>query len=218
MALTYSEMAQQILSETFRDQSFLPNVNNAIISAIKELEIQELFINQTSVQLVLPQNAFFVQLPPDFISMLMVTLQVNGSGPPGSTGVTIYTEATGFKEITFYTLQTYQYQYNYNIPCNPGNWALYKDQIWVYPQAQQDYQLNLFYYYRDPYPVLPNDVSIWMGDFTQDCCRYKAKEIFYRDTLQSEELAMTNQAKYMDALQVLKLRNSQRENINTLSF
>lgn len=218
MALTYSEMAQQILSETFRDQSFLPNVNNAIISAIKELEIQELFINQTSVQLVLPQNAFFVQLPPDFISMLMVTLQVNGSGPPGSTGVTIYTEATGFKEITFYTLQTYQYQYNYNIPCNPGNWALYKDQIWVYPQAQQDYQLNLFYYYRDPYPVGPNDVSIWMGDFTQDCCRYKAKEIFYRDTLQSEELAMTNQAKYMDALQVLKLRNSQRENINTLSF
>lgn len=218
MALTYSQMAQQILSETFRDQSFLPNVNNAIVSAIKELEIQELFINQTYVQITLPMNAFFVQLPPDFISMLMVTLQANGSGPPGTPGVTIFTEATGFKEITFYTLQTYQYQYNYNVPCNPGNWALYEDQLWVYPQAQNDYFLNLFYYFRDPYPVNPDDTSIWMGDFTQDCCRYKAKEIFYRDTLQSEELAMSNQMKYESALSILKLRNSQRENINTLSF
>jgi hypothetical protein len=218
MALTFSQMAQQILSETFRDESFLPNVNNAIVSAIKELEIQELFINTKQAQITLPQNSQTVDLPADFISMLMVTLQVNGNGAPPNTGVTIFTEATGFKEITFYQLQTYQYQFNYNIPCNPGNWALYGHQLWVYPVAQNDYLLNLFYYYRDAYPVGPNDTSIWMGDFTQDVCRYKAKEIFYRDTLQSEELAAINQAKYMDALSVLKLRNSQRENINTLSF
>ena len=218
MALTFSQMAQQILAETFRDQSFLPAVNNAIVSAIKEIEIQELFVNQKTVQLVLPANTVSMDLPSDFISMLMVTLQVNGSGPPGSTGVTIFTEATGFKEITFYQLQTYQYQYNYNTPCNPGNWALFKNQIWVYPQAQQDYQLNLFYYYRDPYPVHPDDTSIWMDDFTQDCTRYKAKAIFYLDTLQSPELAMPCQQKYGDALTTLKLRNAQRENINTLSF
>jgi hypothetical protein len=216
MALTFEQMTQQILTETYRDQSFYTQVQNAIVSAIKEIEIQELFINQKYVQLTLPANTQSVNLPADFISMLMVTLQV---GTVPSTGITIFTEATGFKEITFYTLQTYQYQYNYNTPCNPGNWALYGNQLWVYPQAQNDtYLLNLYYYYRDAYPVNPNDNSIWMGDFTQDVTRYKAKEIFYRDSLQSPELAIPNQMKYQDALTVLKLRNSQRENINTLSY
>lgn len=237
MALTFGQMTDQILAETFKDSgTFYQFVQNAIVSAIKELEIQELFINQKYAVLTIPTTTDpdfpglqRIDLPSDFISVLMnnlVITQSNGTNPPS---YSVLTEAEGFKEVTFYQLQLNSYSFlSFGTPANgfSYNWALYGNQIWVSPTPTSPasppptitYNLDFFYYYRDNYPVNPDDTSIWLGDFTQDVTRYTARGIFYRDVLQSPELADSDFAKAADALSKLKLRNSQRETINTLSF
>lgn len=197
---------------------FVTEVQNAIVSAIKELETEELFLNQKFIQLTVPDATFIIALPEDFISVLTMTL-LDG------TGNVVYTAATGFKETTMYELVTYRDQYGLatnNCQGIPGYWALYGNDIHIWPApavGSGGYVLNLFYYYRDgTYPTQPDDTSIWMDDFTQDVTRYTARGIFYRDSLQSPELAASDMSKAQDALARLKIRNSQRENLNNMSY
>lgn len=237
MALTFGQMTDLILAETFRDSgTFYQFVQNAIVSAIKELEIQDLFINQKYAQLAVPSTIspttpgmVQVDLPDDFISVLMINFVINQVNPSNPPSITVWTEATGFKEVTFYQLQLDAYSFlSYGTPANGlvYNWALFGNQIWLSPTPIIPpsppptivYNLDLYYYYRDPYPVNPDDTSIWLGDFTQDVTRYTARGIFYRDVLQSPELAASDFAKAEDALSKLKIRSGQRETINTLSM
>lgn len=214
MATTFGGMTERILAETYKDPSFTVQVQNAIVSAIKELETEELFLNQKYVQLTIPAGTDSVLLPEDFISVLTMTLQY-------ANGTSVFTQSTGFKETTMYELITYRTNNvsNYGIP---GFWALFNDYIHVYPipeESSDGYLLNLWYYFRDGYyPSQPNDYSIWFGDFTEDVTRYTARGIFYRDSLQSPELADSDMKKAQDALARLKIRNSQRENLNNLSY
>ena len=214
MALTFGQMTAQILLETYRDDSFSTQVQNAIVSAIKELETEELFLNQKYAQISVPEQTFFVPLPEDFVSALLLTLS-NGNGD------TIYTSATGFKETTMWELETYKSRQGQQQGI-PGFWALYGTNIHLWPApaiGDTTYVLNLWYYFRDgTYPSNPNDTSIWMDDFTQDVTRYTARGIFYRDSLQSPELAASDMQKAQDALNRLKIRNSQRENLNNMSY
>lgn len=222
MALTFGQMTAQILAETYRDASFSIAVQNAIVSAIKELETEELFLNQTFTQLTVSDSQFIVPLPENFISVLLMTLL-------NSQGSVIYTAADGFKETTIWELETYKGQRRLEQGI-PYCWALYENNIHIYPAPAVDsggYIINLFYYYRDgSYPEVftsPNDesfnaTSIWLDDFTQDVTRYTARGIFYRDSLQSPELAASDMQKAQDALARLKIRNSQRENLNNLSY
>ncbi len=124
MALTFGQMTAQILQETYRDVSFTGQVENAIVSAIKELETEELFLNQKFVQLTVPELSNSVPLPEDFISVLVMTLLDNN-------GVVIYSAANGFKETTMYELITYNNQLaGTNNSCGlPGYWALYENNI-----------------------------------------------------------------------------------------
>ena len=216
MATTFGGMTDQILMETNRTGNpvFITEVQNAIVSAIKELETEELFLNQKFViSSVLPMT-FSVPLPEDFISVLTMTLHYQN-------GNSVFTAANGFKETTMYELITYRNQHitQYGIP---GYWALFENSIHLWPAPTTEaggYLLYLYYYFRDgTYPVLPTDTSIWFGDFTQDVTRYTARGIFYRDSLQSPELAASDMRKAQDALARLKIRNSQRENLNNLSY
>lgn len=223
MAVTFGDMVNRILMETNRigNPIFEIEVQNAIVSAIKELETEELYLNQKFVQLSVEPYNYRVQLPPDFISVLMLTLLDQNRN-------TIFTAANGFKETTMYELETYRSQYNlaYYQEGLPGYWALFENFIHLYPGAQEPgYFLNMWYYYRDlTYPVVPfsedalNSTSLWLGDHTEDVTRYTARGIFYRDSLQSPELASSDMQKAQDALARLKIRNSQRENLNNLSY
>lgn len=213
MALTFGQMTAQILAETYRDDSFGTQVQNAIVSAIKELETEELFLNQKFAALPVSDEQFIIPLPEDFISVLVMTIA-------NSEGRSIYTSSDGFKESTFFDLITYR-NTSYMSRGTPAMWALYENDVHIHPAPAigGGYILNLFYYYRDgTYPSNPNDTSIWMDDFTQDVTRYTARGIFYRDSLQSPELAASDMQKAQDALSRLKIRNSQRENLNNLSY
>ncbi len=218
MALTFGQMTDQILMETNRTGNpiFQIEVQNAIVSAIKELETEELFLNQKYVQLSVADNQFIIPLPEDFVSVLLIKL-LSGTG-----GDTVYTSADGFKETSFWDLQTYKNRFGLIQYGIPAWWALYETDIHVWPAPAMNspgYLLDLFYYYRDgTYPTQYNDTSIWMGDFTQDVTRYTARGIFYRDSLQSPELAASDMQKAQDALARLKIRNSQRENLNNLVY
>ncbi len=219
MALTFGQMTDQILMETNRTGNpvFVTEVQNAIVSAIKELETEELFLNQTFVEIAVPDEEFIIPLPEDFISVLTMTL-LNGAGN------VIYTAATGFKETTMYELITYRNRYagSNNNQGMPGYWALYGNDVHIWPApaiGSDGYLLQLYYYYRDgDYPTEYDDTSIWLDDFTQDVTRYTARGIFYRDSLQSPELAASDMKKAQDALARLKIRNSQRENLNNMSY
>lgn len=215
MALTFGQMTDQILSETYRDASFTVAVQNAIVSAIKELETNQLFINTAYARLTLASGTDNTPLPNDFISVLELQLVSNINGDPGQV---ITTASGGFAEMTFWELKTYQPMLEASVG-NPTGWALWGNNLYVSPIAASSYFLNLYYYKRDGYyPTNADDTSIWMGDFTQDVTRYTARGIFYRDSLQSPELAASDFAKAEDALSKLKIRNSQRETINTLSM
>lgn len=215
MALTFGQMTDLILAETYRDASFTSAVQNAIVSAIKELEPQQLFINTAFAQLTLPANQNFTAVPEDFIAVLELQLVSNVNDQPGQV---VLTAAGGFTEMTFWELLTYQPLIE-AASGNPYGWALWGNNIYVTPYPQNLFFLNLYYYNRDGYyPVNYNDTSIWLGDFTQDVTRYTARGIFYRDSLQSPELATSEFAKAADALSKLKIRNSQRETINVLSM
>ncbi len=225
MALTFGQMVDQILMETNRTGNpiFSTEVQNAVVSAIKELETEELFLNQKFAELVVDPSSFRVALPEDFVSVLLMNLLDNNRN-------TIYTAASGFKETTFWELETYRNQFNlqYAQIGIPGFWALYENSVHLYPVASSDgHFLHLWYYFRDgfyfenytePGQGSYNQTSIWLGDFTQDVTRYTARGIFYRDSLQSPELAESDMRKAQEALARLKIRNSQRENLNNMSY
>lgn len=214
MATTFGGMTDRILMETNRDPSFAPYVKNAIVSAIKELETEQLFINQKFTKLTLQPGEDSTLLPNDFISVLTMTLNY----PNGNS---VYTQATGFKETTMYELVTFRNEQIQSFGI-PAWWALFNDflNVWPVPAQNSDgYIINLWYYFRDGYyPTQNGDFSIWFGDFTEDVTRYTARGIFYRDSLQNPELAASDMQKAQDALARLKIRNSQRENLNNLSY
>ena len=221
MALTYGQMADLILAQTFRDASFAQAAFNAVVSAVKILETNQLFINTSYAQLTLTTGINYTALPEDFISVLELALVANNNGIPGQV---ILTAASGFREMTFWELQTYQ-PFAIGTTGNPYGWALWGTNIYVTPIPQNPFFLNLWYYKRDGYyPTNYYNVgdydttSIWLGDFTQDVTRYHARGLFYADVLQSPELAAPEFAKSEKFLSELKVRNSQRETINVLSM
>lgn len=233
MAATYGQMRDQILMETNRlgNTIFVIEVQNALVSAIKELETEQLFINSKFTILSVDTDQFIIPLPGDFISVLNLVLLDSQSRN------LLYTAASGFKEVTYWELQTYRWQ-QYT-PGVPANWALYGTNIHLWPTPPGQYNLAMDYYYRDgyyptdyvtvpgpdePYAQVPwneaqyNLSSLWLGDFTQDVTRYTARSIFYRDSLQSPELAESDREQAQYALSQLRIRNSQRDTTPYMSY
>lgn len=206
-------MTQLILRETFRDSSFSTDVQNAIVSAIKMLEFEQLWLFETSAQLSLVGDGLTnsVNLPADFSSMASVRLLDD---------TTYYTQDSGFRGITSNEMQTIQ-RTTSQVGL-PFCWALFENtiQVYPYPGDATTYILDIQYFRNDGgvYPSNPSDTSIWFGDLTQDLTRYLAKSIFYGDTLQDEANSGANYNKYTTVLGRLRTRNSQRQQTNTLSI
>lgn len=215
MALTFGEMTEIILNETFRDSTFTDPVEKCIVSAIKELESEKLFINETLVTLPFPSGIDYADVPPDFMSVLQVQLLSDDNGQPGSV---VMSASSGFSQITFADMQNYK-PMNGNLSGNPVCWALWGDKIYIAPKPQTDYFIRIFYYKRDGYyPENYSDSSIWLGDLTADVTRYMARSIFYKDYLQSPDLAASDYTRCQAALERLRNRNAQRQTLNTLSI
>lgn len=207
MAVTFGQLASRILQETARDNSFQTPVENAIITAIKELEREQYWLFETEATLSLAETTNNVVLPDNFAEVSTLRLLV---------GDTYYTEVYGFTPVTNHELFNYARQQTNGIPFI---WTLYNNLIYVYPWASGDYTLDLRYFYKDTtYPSNYTDTSVWLQDLTEDLTRYKALAIFYRDSLQAEEKALYYENKAADSVANMRIRNNQRRTINRLSI
>ncbi len=203
---TLGELQQRILYETNRDiNTYGLGVNNAILSAIKYLEFNHPWLFQKQTSFTIPQYDNSAVLPSDFSSVIALNY---------IQGTQVYGLREGFQGITYAELSDY---YNLtNQIGQPMKWALYNQNVYIYPKAQSDIVFNLIYNYKDAtYPTNPTDTSIWFSYDTIDMCRYKALEIFYRDTLQAPEIAQRYYAAYADFQKNLITRNNYR-NINSI--
>lgn len=207
MAVTFGQMVARILRETARDDSFQQSVEDAIVTAIKELEIEQYWLFETDALLTLYENSNSITLPNDFSAVSTCRLLV---------GDTYYTEIYGFVPVTNHEIFNYARQQVTGIPFV---WSIFSNQIYVYPWASGDYTVDLHYFYKDAtYPVNYTDTSIWLGDLTEDLTRYKALAIFYRDSLQAEEKAQFYDAKATQIINNRRTNNNQRSTINRLSI
>lgn len=207
MAVTFGQMTDRILRETARDISMETGVQDAIVTAIKELEREQYWLFEKETDLTLLEGLNNVDLPGDFAELS--TLRLNNNG-------TYRTQMFGFTPVTNHEIFDYARQ---DVNGLPYMWALYANKIYVYPRADSDYILNLHYYYKDlVYPALYSDTSIWLGDLTEDLTRYKALSIFYRDSLQAEEKALFYEQKANSSIGNMRIRNNQRLQTNRLSI
>jgi hypothetical protein len=207
MAVTFGQMTLRILRETSRDASMEEGVQDAIVTAIKELEREQYWLFEKVGDIALLEGTDNVDLPTDFAEMSTLRLLFND---------TYRTQMFGFTPVTNHEIFNFVRQNN---PGVPYMWSIYGNKIYVYPFASGNYTLNLHYYYKDTvYPSLFSDSSIWLDDLTEDLTRYKALAIFYRDSLQAEEKAMFYEQKAENAVSNMRIRNNQRLQINRLSI
>jgi len=208
MAVTFGQLAARILRESARDISFQTAAEDAIISAIKELEREQYWLFETEATLTLVANTNLVALPDDFVALSSARLLV---------GTTYYTEVYGFVPVTNH--QIFNEARIQGVTGIPFMYAIYNDNMVVYPWAAGDYEIDLHYFRKDlTYPVNYDDTSLWFGDLTADLTRYKALAMFYRDELQAEEKAQFYETKSLDAITQLTIRNNQRQTVYRLSI
>lgn len=200
-------MTDRILRETARDVSMETGAQDAIVTAIKELEREQYWLFEKETNLDLLDGTDNTALPADFAEMANLRLLVND---------TYRTQTFGFTPVTSYELFNYVRQYSAGVPYI---WSIFANKIYVYPVASGDYTLNMHYYYKDVvYPSNYGDTSIWLGDLTEDLTRYKALANFYRDSLQAEEKSMYYDQKANTSIGNMRIRNNQRLQINRLSI
>lgn len=207
MAVTFGQMTDRILRETARDISMEAGVQDAIVTAIKELEREQYWLFEKETDLTLSEGVDNVLLPNDFAELS--TLRLNNNG-------TYRTQMFGFTPVNNHEIFDYARQ---PVSGLPYMWALFANKIYVYPVPDGEYILNMHYYYKDiVYPSLYADTSLWLGDLTEDLTRYKALSIFYRDSLQAEEKALFYEQKANTSIGNMRIRNNQRLQINKLSI
>lgn len=208
MSVTFGQLAARILRETARDISFQTAVEDSIITAIKELEREQLWLFEKDTTLTLTANSDSVALPDDFVALSTARLLV---------GTTYYTEVYGFVPVTNHEI--YNYARTQGQTGIPFCYSLFGNNLVVYPGAADTYSIDLRYFHKDAtYPSAYGDTSIWLGDLTADLTRYKSLAIFYRDELQAEEKAQYYEVKAQAAVNNLLIRNNQRQTINRLSI
>jgi hypothetical protein len=213
MAVTLGDLSTQILYETNKSgQEFNYGVTNAIITAIKYMEQKHpwVFSKTAIITIVATSTAVSnaVNLPADFNRLLDAKYAI---------GNCLYGTRQGFVSIPYDELNsliTNTAQTGY-----PLKYAIYGDQFYVYPFTNTNIDFTINYNYKDAiYPAVPSDTSVWFNDQTIDAVRNKALEVFYRDTLESPEIANSYVPIFQDYSDNLSRKNNKRSVYNLLSI
>ncbi len=209
MAVTLGELKTRILFETDKSGSdFEYGVTNAIVTAIKYLEHKHPWVfNKTGV-ITISAGTNYANLPDDFSRLLDAKYSI---------GNCLYGARQGFTNVTYADLNSYMTttaETGY-----PARYAIYGAQLYVTPNTANAIDVTISYNYKDSsYPSNDDDISVWFDDQTIDLVRNKALEIFYRDTLQTPELADTYLGIFQDYSNNLSKRNNTRLVQNVLSI
>lgn len=209
MAITLGNLKTRILYETNKSgDEFDYGVNNAIVTAIKYMEQIHPWVFSKSASLTILATTNAVNLPGDFNRLLDAKYFIGNCS---------YGSRAGFNSIPYDEL--------FNLFSNtaesgyPTKYAIYGNQLYVYPVTNSDTPILINYNYKDEfYPETDSDSSVWFDDQTVDCVRNKALEIFYRDTLQSPEIANSYIPIFQDYSNTLIRKNNKRSVFNLLSI
>lgn len=223
-SVTFGELTARILTDTNRGGSDLedPNtglplypaaIQRAILSAIYLVEPDWYWLFEAMVPLTVPQGDNSVALPANFNKLIRAQAVYNEN---------FYGPRQRFLNVTFNELLSFFT--NASQTGIPVNYALDLTNLYIYPYVPEDTVFNLYYYYKDTnYPVVDGQLgntgtSIWFGTDTVDMVRYKAMEMFYRDTLQAPDMAQAYMSAYMEQVANLARKNATRQSYNLLSF
>jgi hypothetical protein len=209
MAGNLLDLRTRILYETNKSGSdFTYGANNAIVTAIIHMEQKHPWVFAKTGQIIIPANTNVGSLPADFNQLLDAQF-INGTGLWGS--------RQGFTIMSYDDL--FNLFRNTNEEGFPRKYAVYGDQLYVYPYTNTAITININYNFTDAfYPANDTDTSVWFNNETIDAVRNKALEIFYRDTLQSPEIADTYVPIFMDYSNNLSRKNNKRLVFNKLSI
>jgi hypothetical protein len=219
VAGTLGDLKTRILYETNKSGAdFDYGVTNAIVSAIIYMEQHHpwMFVKQAFFTIDAGTN--FFTFPADFNELIDAKYAiVSPPFPAPLSSYVYYGVRQGFTPLPYDDLNslfTNGGQTGY-----PTQYATLGNIFYVYPITSSDTPVLITYHYKDEvYPEANNEVSIWFGDQTIDALRNKALEIFYRDTLQSPEIANTYVAIYQDYIDTIKRKNSSKTIYNILSI
>jgi hypothetical protein len=219
MAGTLGDLKTRILYETNKSGAdFDFGVTNAIVTAIIYMEQNHpwMFVKQAFFTIDAGTN--FFTFPDDFNELIDAKYAVvSPPFPAPLSSYVYYGVRQGFTAIPFDDLNSL---FNNGAENGlPTKYATLGNLFYVYPLAASDTPVLITYRYKDAvYPEANNEVSIWFNDQTIDALRNKALEIFYRDTLQSPDLANSYIPIVEDYINTIKRKNSSKTVYNILSI
>lgn len=218
MAGTLGDLKARILYETNKSGAdFDAGVTNAIVTAIIYMEQNHpwIFAKQGSFTIASGDN--FFTFPDDFNELIDAKYGIVSIDSGGNTSTVLYGARQGFTSLPYddlNSLYTNSAETGY-----PTKYATLGNLFYVYPIQSSDTPIFITYRYKDAvYPQANDDTSIWFNDQTIDALRNKALEIFYRDTLQSPEIANGYVPIVEDYINTIKRKNSSKTVYNILSI
>jgi hypothetical protein len=218
MATTLGSLAIQILNDTNRDagaflnpgnpQTYQDAVQNAIVTAIKYLEYDYYWLFKKLNTITILQNSNVTALPVDFGMLINAGYSLNGG---------LYNQRQGFLPMPYDELTSLFW--NTSSTGYPTKYSILANNFYVFPYCSANTVFNLTYYYKDvTYPVNPEDTSIWFNDLTVDLVRMIAMQRFYKDTLQTPEIADTYDKDIAMFQAGLMRQNNNRQVSNVMSI
>jgi hypothetical protein len=208
MAVSFGQLKTQILFDTNRDPVVYGDaVGNAITTAIKFAESSYFYLFTKIGVVTISDGSNFTALPSDFNQLINVNYSLSN---------TIYGRNQGFLGIGWNDLQSLFT--NTATTGLPRYYALFNNYLYVYPYVSGDTDFTITYYYKDiSYPSSNTDTSIWFNDATVDLIRLIAMQRFYKDTLQSPEIAASYEGDVIKFEENLMRKNNYRQINNLLS-
>ena len=186
MAATLAQMRNRIANNADRDITTVRGtvtegdlIDQAIVAAIKFYEKRATFwfLETNTTSLILATDERSIILPSDFNKLIRFRVKVNNRWLTDGSGLELKTAAE-LKSIDT----------DDNVSGQPSLYAIYGDDLKVYPKAADMYSTDLDYYKKDTaYPSSDGDTSVLMGDNSEDLIFYEGLARFWGDSLQDDE-------------------------------
>lgn len=187
----YETMTGRIAREIHRSD-LTTEIEEAVLTAITQYEGERFWFNETHTSLTASQTQYYA-LPADIIEIDSITIDINGEDYPLIPRTYQYLEDLAVSSDTY---QGY-----------PRDYAIYEDQLRIYPAASSAYVMRISYHARLQSLSASTDSNGWMTH-AEKLIRSEAKSDLYRHVIHDERKADSMKTAALEALDKL-LRRSQ---------
>lgn len=173
--MTYGDMQTRIATEIVRD-NVNTEIKSAIQSAIKHYEIERFWFNETTATSSTAVNQDRYPVPLDLIELDTLKVMVNGE---------------------YWPLERRDWPYvndGYNTNGPPTDFAIYRDELYLYPTPDAVYTLTMAYVKSLSTLTADSDTNEWMTK-AEILIRSRAKYDLFTDLIRDYESAAVMQVK-----------------------